>query len=61
MVDFKKDKLQIRIFKDKETLGKTSALDVAENIKYYLKQKPEIRMVFAAVILVPPTPPAIRF
>lgn len=48
MADFKKDKLQIRIFKDKETLGKASAHDVAENIKYYLKQKPEIRMVFAA-------------
>jgi glucosamine-6-phosphate deaminase len=47
-VHFKKDKLKVKIFNDKESLGKASAYDIAEKIKYLLRQKSEIRMVFAA-------------
>ncbi len=48
LADFKIDKLLVRIFNDKESLGRASAHDTAEKIKYLLQQKSEIRMVFAA-------------
>jgi glucosamine-6-phosphate deaminase len=47
-VNFKIDKVKIKIFNDGRALGKASAMDTAEKIKHLLNEKSEIRMVFAA-------------
>jgi glucosamine-6-phosphate deaminase len=46
--DFKKDNLIVKIFPDREDLGKASAGEAAEKIKELLNNKPEIRIIFAA-------------
>lgn len=48
MVNFKIDKVKIKIFDDERELGKTLALNTTEMIKHLLNKKSQIRMVFAA-------------
>ena len=48
MKSFQKDKLQIRVFPDRLTLGNTAAFDVAETVRTLLAQQPEVNMIFAA-------------
>lgn len=44
----KKDKLEIQIFENRESLGRTAAQLVSEKIKQLLIDKPLINMIFAA-------------
>lgn len=48
MNKFNKDQLEIQIYKNKESMGKSSADQVANKIKELLAKKEEINMVFAA-------------
>jgi glucosamine-6-phosphate deaminase len=48
IADFKKGNLRIRIFNDRNEMGKASAHDTGDRIKFLLKEKNEIRIVFAA-------------
>ncbi len=47
-MEFKKDKLDVKIYETRDEMGKASAKDVAECIKALLKEKEEINMIFAA-------------
>lgn len=45
---FNVDNLEVKVFKNRSALGKEAAIDVGLKIKSLLKDKDEIRMVFAA-------------
>lgn len=45
---FQKDKLNVKIFKDRDEMGLHAANDIADCIKNLLLQKEEINMIFAA-------------
>lgn len=47
-MEFKKDKMQVKIFADRDEMGKGAAADIANCIKKLLKEKDEINMIFAA-------------
>jgi len=44
----KVDKLLVKSYKNRQLMGKAAANEIAEHIRLLLKQKPHIRMVFAA-------------
>ncbi len=43
-----RDKLHVRIYPDREEMGKAAAADIADCIRRLLAEKPEINMIFAA-------------
>ncbi|MBO5370934.1 MAG: glucosamine-6-phosphate deaminase [Clostridia bacterium] len=45
---FKKDKLDVKIYKTRDEMGKAASEDIAVAIKALLSQKEEINMIFAA-------------
>lgn len=45
---FKKDKLDVKIYKTRDEMGKAASEDIAAAIKALLSQKEEINMIFAA-------------
>ncbi len=47
-MNFIKDKLNVKIFKTRDEMGKAAATDIAECIKKCLAEKDEINMIFAA-------------
>ena len=47
-MEFKKDKLQIKVFKNRILMGEAAANDIKSKIKELLLTKPEINMIFAA-------------
>ena len=47
-MEFKKDKLQIKVFKNRTLMGEAAANDIKAKIKELLLTKPEINMIFAA-------------
>ena len=47
-VSFKKDNLNVKIFKTREEMGKDAACDIYNVIKKLLDKKSEINMIFAA-------------
>ncbi len=47
-MEFKKDKLQIKVFKNRTLMGEAAANDIKSKIKELLLTKPEINMIFAA-------------
>ena len=47
-MEFKKDKLQIKVFKNRILMGEAAANDIKAKIKELLLTKPEINMIFAA-------------
>ena len=48
VITFKKGMLEVRIYPDREEMGKEAAKDVSEAILKSLKTKDEINMIFAA-------------
>lgn len=46
--NFKVDNLDINIFRDRKTMGKQAATDVANRIKILLNNQKQVRMIFAA-------------
>lgn len=48
MMNFKKDKLDVKIFDTRDEMGKAAADDIAAAINSLLSQKEEINMIFAA-------------
>lgn len=48
MKTFKKDKLQVKIYKNRTLMGKAAARDIKEKIVELLKYKQEINIIFAA-------------
>ena len=47
-MEFKKDKMQVKIFDTRDEMGKAAAEDIAKCIKDMLSKKEEINIVFAA-------------
>ncbi len=47
-MDFKKDKLEVKIYENRTLMGQGAADDIAECIKKCLAEKSEINMIFAA-------------
>jgi len=47
-MNFKKDKLDVRIYDTRDEMGRASAADIAECIRKMLAEKDEINMIFAA-------------
>lgn len=47
-MEFKKDKLQIKVFKNRILMGEAAENDIKAKIKELLLTKPEINMIFAA-------------
>ena len=47
-ITFNKEKLEVRIFPDREMMGKEAAIDVSSAIQKLLEKKEEINMIFAA-------------
>ena len=45
---FKKDKLDVKIYENRDEMGKAAAKDIANCIRTLLKEKEEINMIFAA-------------
>lgn len=48
MIEFNKDRLNVRVFDSVEEMGKCSAKDVSAKICELLEEKPEVNMIFAA-------------
>lgn len=48
MKEFKKDKLNVEIFEDRNAMGNAAAKDISDKIRELLKEKAEINMIFAA-------------
>lgn len=47
-MNFKKDKLTVKVFDTREEMGETAAADIVAAIKEKLSVRPEINMIFAA-------------
>ena len=48
MISYNKDKLTVKIYKDRPEMGAAAALEISAKIKELLAVKPEINMIFAA-------------
>ncbi len=46
--EFKKDKLEIKCYGSRESMGEAAACDAANTVRELLKQKDEVNMIFAA-------------
>ena len=48
MISYNKDKLAVKIYKDRAEMGAAAAAEISEKIKQLLTNKPQINMIFAA-------------
>ena len=48
MISYNKDKLAVKIYKDRAEMGAAAAVEISEKIKQLLTNKPQINMIFAA-------------
>lgn len=48
MKEFRKDRLNVEIFEDRNAMGNAAAKDISDKIRELLKEKAEINMIFAA-------------
>ncbi len=48
MISYNKDKLTVKIYKDRAEMGAAAAAEISEKIKQLLTNKPQINMIFAA-------------
>ena len=48
MKEFRKDRLNVEIFEDRNAMGNAAAKDISDKLRELLKEKAEINMIFAA-------------
>ena len=49
MKNFKVDKLDVRVYENRDLMGRAAAKDISDCIQMLLKTKEQINMIFAAV------------